>query len=116
MPRSVYVVYSRPSDPSREDEYNDWYDNTHVPQVLAVPGFVSARRHRLTEWSAKRLEDVPGPVYLAVYELDTDDPAEAVRELGRRMKSGDVVMTDAIAAVREPPPGPMLYDAVSSFG
>jgi hypothetical protein len=31
-----------PVDPAREDEYNDWYDNTHVPEICAVLGFVFA--------------------------------------------------------------------------
>ena len=26
----------------RDDEFNDWYDNRHLPDVLAVEGFVAA--------------------------------------------------------------------------
>jgi hypothetical protein len=30
--------------PGREDEFNLWYDPTHLPDVLKLPGFVSARQ------------------------------------------------------------------------
>ena len=39
MPKGVLIVPSGPSDPSREDEYNEWYDNTHVGEVRDVPGW-----------------------------------------------------------------------------
>ena len=47
-------------DPADEAALNDWYDNRHVPQRVAVPGFLNARR-----WEA--LEG--GPKYLALYDL-----------------------------------------------
>jgi hypothetical protein len=52
----VMMSISGPSDPSREQEYNDWYDNVHVPEVLETPGSVSARRLRLadTQMAASR--------------------------------------------------------------
>lgn len=47
-----------------EDELNAWYWEEHVPERLACPGFLSARRFRLQSANA----DVPR--YLALYELD----------------------------------------------
>ena len=38
------VVQTGPVSAEREDEYNDWYSGTHIPEVLAIPGFVAARR------------------------------------------------------------------------
>jgi hypothetical protein len=29
---------------ARADEFHDWYDNEHVPERLAVPGFINAER------------------------------------------------------------------------
>jgi hypothetical protein len=48
----------------QEQEFNRWYDHTHLPEVLALPGFVSAQRYELVG---------DRPSYLAVYELETDD-------------------------------------------
>ena len=31
-------------DPAREDEYNDWYERMHIPDILQTAGFVRARR------------------------------------------------------------------------
>jgi hypothetical protein len=43
-----------------EDEFNDWYDLEHLPQMLAVPGIDTAARFVAIEgW----------PRYLAVYDL-----------------------------------------------
>ena len=47
-----------------EDELNSWYWEEHVPERLACPGFLSARRFRLESANA----DVPR--YLALYDLD----------------------------------------------
>lgn len=46
MAKGIMVVQSEPVDPAHEDEFNDWYDNTHIPEITAVPGFVSARRYQ----------------------------------------------------------------------
>ena len=46
MPKAIMLVQSKPWHPDREDEYNDWYSNTHIPEVCAVDGIVSARRYK----------------------------------------------------------------------
>ncbi len=53
-------------DEEYEEELNDWYDEEHVPERLAGPGFVSARRFRLCEGSSAGQSR-----YLAIYELDS---------------------------------------------
>lgn len=47
--------------PELEDEFNEWYDEEHIPQRLALPGFGRALRYRETEGERR---------YLAVYEID----------------------------------------------
>ncbi len=42
------------------DELDDWYDTEHIPQRLAIPGFLRAER-----WSS----DDGAPVSLALYDL-----------------------------------------------
>ena len=43
MPRAVFVVFTNPASPDQEDEYNEFYDSTHLPEVCQTPGFVSGR-------------------------------------------------------------------------
>ena len=38
MPKVVLIVHSRPVEPSREDEFNKWYDEVHIPDVTSVLG------------------------------------------------------------------------------
>ena len=52
--------------PSDEQELNDWYDREHLAQVVALPGFVRARRYSVDDAPLK---------YLAWYET-TDASVE----------------------------------------
>ena len=54
----------------REDEFNDWYNLEHLRQVVALPGFVRARRYRV--------DDAPLG-YLAWYET-VDESVEPGRD------------------------------------
>ena len=58
-----------------EAAYNDWYSNVHVPDLLQVAGVQWARRFKVL--NCKRA-DWP---YLAVYEIETDDPGAVMAEL-----------------------------------
>lgn len=49
-------------DPEHEEEFNRWYWEEHIPERLALPGFISARR-----FVAKAGE----PKYLVIYELES---------------------------------------------
>jgi hypothetical protein len=60
----------------REDEFNRWYDDTHLREMLQVPGFVAGRRYALTG-----PRSVDGPRFLAVYEIETDDLAATLQAL-----------------------------------
>ncbi len=67
MDRWIHMTETTCIDPSREKEFNDWFDNIHVPDVLKTTGFVSARRFVIKEPVRGRGK------YLAIYEIDTDD-------------------------------------------
>src|SRR4051812_5666782 len=47
MPRFKFLAFTNPVE-GREDEYNEWYTNTHLADLLRVPGLMSAQRFRLT--------------------------------------------------------------------
>ena len=44
-----------------EDDFNDWYDNEHIPLRMNVPGFTSAQRYRRVGTSN----------YSVIYEMDS---------------------------------------------
>jgi hypothetical protein len=68
----------------REDEYNDWYSNQHLDDVVAIPGFASAVR-------LKHLTPVSGEFdlkYLAIYDIDAEDPQMALKALNDTSAAG----------------------------
>ncbi len=79
--RYVIAVLTNPI-PGREAEFNDWYDNRHIPDVLAIPGVISAQRFGLAP--AQRME-APYPYgYFAFYEVETDDLPALVEDMRAR--------------------------------
>jgi hypothetical protein len=67
MERWLLVAESNCSDPSREDEFNRWYDGVHVPDALETEGFISAARYKTDSPEEGRGK------FLALYEIETDD-------------------------------------------
>ena len=66
--RAIMVIQTRCTDPTREGEFNEWYNTVHLPDVLNVPGIIRASRF------ARVVEPDSGPnSFLAIYELDTTD-------------------------------------------
>jgi hypothetical protein len=49
---------------AREKEFNQWYQQQHIPERLGVPGFRTARRYRAVDGQ---------PAYMAVYECESID-------------------------------------------
>lgn len=82
------VVMSNPVD-GKEEAYNAWYDNVHIPELLTIPGIKSAKRFKQKSgadtWS-----------YLCIYEVEGDDPEAVLAEMRRRVGGGETTPTDAI--------------------
>lgn len=108
MARALLFVESRPSDPSRRAEYDDWYSNVHIPQVCQVPGFVGARRYRLRSTRDERVDEAPTTV--CVYEIEADDLDAPMAELRARSADGRVAMSDVLQM--DPPPNVALYELI----
>ncbi len=73
-----YMVKSRPSEPAREAEYNTWYEDIDIPDVLAVPGFMRARRAIARESTEVLPTDAS---YAAFYDIDTVDIDKSIIDL-----------------------------------
>ena len=67
MAKWLLVVETNCADAARETEFNEWYDKTHLPDVLETPGFIRATRYENTEPSEGEAK------FLATYEIETDD-------------------------------------------
>lgn len=91
MPKFLMVVTSGAKD-GRDQEYNEWYDSTHIHEICAIPGVKSGRRYDAIPATPN---PQPAP-YLAIYEIEADDPAAVLGELGRRSQAGEMSMSDAL--------------------
>jgi hypothetical protein len=89
----TYVVMSNPL-PGRDAEYNEWYTHQHLADVMAVPGFVSARRFALFDATA---EGAPKQRYLALYNMRTDHPETVLATLVGLVESGKMHISEAMS-------------------
>ncbi|MFC4314571.1 hypothetical protein ACFPN2_36225 [Steroidobacter flavus] len=70
MGRYIFAVQSNPAE-GLEQEYNDWYSNQHLNDVLALPGVLGARRLALADQQI-----MPTPhnfKYFCLYEIELDN-------------------------------------------
>ena len=69
MPKFLLVAETTPHA-GREADFNKWYEGTHIPELLKMPGVKSAERFKLslTMAGAKPLHP-----YVTIYEVETDD-------------------------------------------
>lgn len=91
--KHVLFVYTDPT-PGREDEYNAWYNDVHLKEVLATEGFVRAQRFKV----ADVMPGVTEHAYVAIYELETDD------------------LEGALAKMRAAVPGMHMSEAINPKG
>src|SRR5262249_40027475 len=91
MAQSLQIVFSRVPDHVDEADFNAWYD-AHLPEILSIPGFVSAQRFRLEPVVVDEEAGVQYR-YLALYEIEGDPQevlaAMAERQLGTRDSYAD---------------------------
>lgn len=70
--------------PGREEEFRSWYWDTHLPEVVALPGFVSAQRFEAGSDQASHR-------YATIYAVE----GSAAAALGSLFSAG-VGMSDAL--------------------
>jgi hypothetical protein len=95
MGKFIMVVTSAARD-GRDDEYNDWYDSTHIHEICALPGVISGKRYDAVQPSPN---EHPAP-YLAIYELEVegDNPGPVLGAMMEKAQAGEMTMSDALDA------------------
>lgn len=89
-PSALIVAEVLCTDPSRHDEWDRWYDDEHLPDMMASNAFEAGHR-----WT--RADVHPGaPNHLTVYEIAGRTVAEAVAQSA-------AIMPDLVAAGRKHP-------------
>jgi hypothetical protein len=102
MAKGILLVETSLSSPAAAAEYHTWYDEIHLPEMLGVEGFVSARR----------FESLDGMSFVAVYEIETDvETAKA--NLAAAQAAG--TMSTPVGVRRDPPPSVRYLRQISSL-
>jgi hypothetical protein len=91
MAKTLLLVESKPASHELVDQYHKWHEQTHIPEMLSVDGFVSARR-----WQAD-----DGQSFITLYEIDSEiDTARA--NVKAALAGGQ--MSRPVAVETQPPP------------
>jgi hypothetical protein len=73
MSRYLIQFETRPLE-GQVEEYNNWYNSVHVPDMLTIPGFKTCERYRVVG-----IEGAHN--YIAAYVVDCDDPQQLIANL-----------------------------------
>lgn len=68
----VNLVENNCVNPSKENEFNAWYNDIHLPDVLETPGFLSATRYEMKEYRDGRGK------FFAIYEIASSNIEETM--------------------------------------
>src|SRR6201996_1788215 len=90
MARYNIVVLSNPVA-GREAEFNTWYTQTHIMDLLKCPGVITAQRFKTVD----ALSPNAAQRYMARYEVETSDIAATMAEIQSRLGGPQMRMTDA---------------------
>lgn len=93
----------------KDAEYNDWYNRRHIHDICDIPGVISGKR-----FEASSVSPQPQPSqYIAIYEIDAENPNLVLEELKRRSRSGMMEMSDALDTET---PQIWLYEGIQISG
>jgi antibiotic biosynthesis monooxygenase (ABM) superfamily enzyme len=92
MAHSVILIVANEPSTEREAEYNEWYNEKHIPMMFRFQGMKKASRYRLSG------ESEGASKYLVVYEFDSKEDldkfprslefAAAVEDFDAKWKDG----------------------------
>ena len=91
MAKYLFLVFTTPRA-GQDEAYNGWYDDRHLDDVLRAKGFTAAQRFRVApQFGAPEIHP-----YLAIYEIEADDPQVALGELAERAGTLLMPISDAL--------------------
>lgn len=89
MSHCFYFVFTQPKA-GQDQEFNTWYSNRHIYDLVAIPGIAAAQRYQLLH--AVTAEKTPD--YLAIYEFS--DVNLAIAGIAERRGTDRMPSTEAI--------------------
>jgi len=62
--KQILLIIRTDVVPEMEEEFNHWYDEEHIPRLLAVPGVI---------WAKRGINIGNGQKYIAIYEHENPE-------------------------------------------
>ena len=90
---SAIIIVGLTCQPDKEERFNIWYNEKHIPDLLRFKGVRMVTRYKtLTRFQPRQgYPDVDYPAYVTIYELENpesvprpDSPVGIVKNLARR--------------------------------
>lgn len=98
------LVFTSPRSLDEELAFDQWYDQVHIPEVVAlVPGIVSGRRYVLSAIQLGRSAPEEPRRRLTIYEVDPDRLEDAVAGLEAAMRDGSLSHSELVDRTTTPP-------------
>lgn len=91
MPKYRMIALTRPIE-GKDAEYNEWYQNVHMPEVVSMKGFTGARRFKL----AQHIQGADSFPYAAIYDIETDNLGAMLGQFGEAAASGKMSRSEAM--------------------
>ena len=94
MPTYRYIMFTNAIE-GREEEFNNWYNDVHIPDIERTGAFSRGERYEVvpssyTPDSAHR--------YAAIYDIEGEDAEAALKKLKDAFEDGQMLMSDAFDA------------------
>ena len=80
----ILIVGTTCTEPGKDAEFNRWYNDVHIPEVLKVPGMISATRYENME------PDKDSPCFLAIWELEDEEAVKKFKDHLRRQRNKEI--------------------------
>ena len=77
-----------------EKEFNEWYQNTHLKDIVSLENFDAAQRYKFTMNITDGANLAP---YLAIYDIETDDIQAAIKSMNDFAASGRMPLPQAMS-------------------
>ena len=90
MPKMKLVALTRPL-PGREEEYHQWYNTKHLPELVNKFGMAGAQRYKLVTTLMGSGENE----FMAIYDIEADDPMAFLGALRAAAQGGELTQSDA---------------------
>ena len=112
MPKGIFLALANPVSEAVDTEFNQWYEDSHAKEVLALPGVNSCTRYRVASEQVMPGDDAMGYGYLALYEVEVDNWADFSAAMQQGFADGKITI-DANLLSMDPMVKTIVFEQVS---